>query len=343
VRHDVAIIGAGPAGAAAAITLRRRYPGLSVTLFEGTRFDAPRVGEILSPAATGVLEHLGVLDAFNLVGFRPVHGSAVSWGSPMLVESAHLFTFHGPGWHLDRARFDALLAHEAERRGVDLRWGERVSKAPPAARFVIDATGRAASIARAAGARVVADDHLTAFVCLLSSPAGDDPRTVIEAVEDGWWYTGALDGGVRIAAFLTDADIGQELGVAKRERWRECLARTRYLLRMDAPVICGPMVRAANSQHIEPVWGDGWLATGDAALALDPLSGQGIVASLRSGIFAGYAIGDWLTRGDEVAPARYRRFVAGALANYQRTRRQYYGQEGRWPESAFWARRISAS
>jgi flavin-dependent dehydrogenase len=259
----------------------------------------------------------------------------------MLVESAHLFTFHGPGWHLDRARFDALLAREAERHGVELRCGERVPEAP-AARFVIDATGRPASIARAAGARVVSSDRLTAFVCVLSSPPGDDPRTVIEAVEDGWWYTGALDRGMRIAAFLTDADVARELGVTERERWRECLVRTHHLSRTNARVICGPMVRAANSQHAEPVCGDGWLAAGDAAMALDPLSGQGIVASLRSGIFAGYAVGDRLTRGDEAALARYQRFVAVSLADYQGIWRRYYRQERRWPERAFWERRVSA-
>jgi flavin-dependent dehydrogenase len=316
VSWDVAIVGAGPAGAAAAITLRRRYPELSVALFEATRYDSPRLGEILSPAARAVLDQLGVLDSFEREGFRRVHGSAVSWGAPILAESAHLFTFHGPGWHLDRARFDAFLAREAERCGLELRCGERVTGAPDA-RFVIDTTGRTASIARAAGARVVADDHLTAFVCWLQSPEDDDPRTVIERVEGGWWYTAALDNGKRVAAFLSETR-------SDPARWHEYLARTRYVSRYGGEVLSGPTVRAANSQHLEPVCGDGWLAAGDAAMALDPLSGQGIVAALRCGIFAGYATGDWLMRRDENALARYRRFIAVALESYQRVRGRYY-------------------
>jgi flavin-dependent dehydrogenase len=199
---------------------------------------------------------------------------------------------------------------------VELNCGKRVTGAPDA-RFVIDATGRTAAIARAAGARVVADDHLTAFVCWLESREDDDPRTVVEKVDEGWWYTAALDGGTRVAAFLSETRC-------EPARWHEYLTRTRYVSRYRGRVLAGPTVRAANSQHLEPVCGSDWLAAGDAAMALDPLSGQGIVAALRCGIFAGYAAGDWLSRRNKAALVRYRRFIAVALKNYQRVRRRYY-------------------
>jgi flavin-dependent dehydrogenase len=155
---------------------------------------------------------------------------------------------------------------------------------------------------------------------LIQSPEDDDPRTVIERVEGGWWHTAALDGGKRIAAFLSETR-------SEPARWHEYLARTRYVSRYSGVVLSGPTVRAANSQHLEPVCGDGWLAAGDAAMALDPLSGQGIVAALRCGIFAGYAAGDWLVRRDENALARYQRFIAVALENYQCVRRRYYDSD----------------
>jgi flavin-dependent dehydrogenase len=136
--------------------------------------------------------------------------------------------------------------------------------------------------------------------------------------------------------FLTDAAIGRELRVGERGRWLDRLERTRYLSRWSEPVICGPLVRAANSQHLDRVCGRDWLAAGDAAMALDPLAGQGIVAALRSGIFAGYAAGDWLTCGDKQALARYRRFMGVALASHRRARRRYYSLERRWPERPFW-------
>ena len=43
--HDVVILGGGPAGAAAALSLRRHAPSLSVALVEQSNYDAPRVGE----------------------------------------------------------------------------------------------------------------------------------------------------------------------------------------------------------------------------------------------------------------------------------------------------------
>jgi flavin-dependent dehydrogenase len=352
-RYDIAIAGAGPAGSAAAIALRRRYPAISVVLLEGSQFDAPRVGEILSPAAAALLAELGVADAFERQAFRRVYGAAVSWGRPVLAESPHLFTFHGPGWHLDRTRFDALLAREAERSGAELRCGARVGgveRGPEGwrlqfgnetveARFAIDATGRTAAIARGAGARVVGSDRLTAFSCFLTAALGDDPLTTIEAVEDGWWYGGALDDGTRVVAFLTDADIGRALDLAKRECWLNQLRRTRFLRRVEGPILHGPIVRSAMSHHVEPVCGSDWLAAGEAAMALDPLSGQGIVAALRSGIFAAYAAGDWLSRGDDVGLARCRRLAECTRTQYDRARTAYYAEERRWTDREFWRRR----
>jgi flavin-dependent dehydrogenase len=57
------------------------------------------------------------------------------------------------------------------------------------------------------------------------------------------------------------------------------------------------------------VAGDSWLAVGDAASTFDPLSSQGIVKVLRSGVCASYAIADPLTGGIDPGLAGYRRNV----------------------------------
>ena len=54
----VAIVGAGPAGAALAILLARR--GASVTLFDDDRRPALLVGESLVPAVIPILQALGI-------------------------------------------------------------------------------------------------------------------------------------------------------------------------------------------------------------------------------------------------------------------------------------------
>src|ERR1700722_1931200 len=353
---DVAIVGGGPAGSAAAITLRDRHPSLSIGLLEASLFDEPRVGEILTAAAAPVLRHLGMMQAFERECSRPVHASAVSWGQASIVESPHLFSLHGPGWHLNRTRFDALLADQAEQCGVTVRRGCRAvsleneggewrfqfaSGETATCRFMIDATGRNASASRNTGAQIIAMDHLVGFICFFDSPKEEDPRTLIESVDYGWWYSGALQDGLRIVACMTDADIGRDLTLSDRASWLDRLSKTVHIAgAVGKDSVAGrPVVRSAASQYLNKVCGQNWIAAGVAALALDPLSGQGILAALRSGIFAAYAAGDFLEGGDNSGLSRYQNFIGRTREGYLQARRRYYSQEQRWPHSTFWQRR----
>ena len=83
-----------------------------------------------------------------------------------------------------------------------------------------------------------------------------------------------------------------------------------------------------------------WLAVGDAAATVDPLSSQGILKALRGGIFASYAIGDRL-RGDTGALARYARWVAAEHDGDGVARATVYGRERRWADAPFWRRRLT--
>lgn len=355
---DVAIVGGGPAGCAAGLSLRAHAPALCVALVEASAYDSPRIGETLPPLARRLLEHLGVWDAFRRQGHREVHGTAAAWGSAVPEERDFLFTAQGNGWHLDRAAFDALLADEAERRGVAVLQQTRVRRVRRdgslwtlktgaedslTARFLVDATGSSAAFARRCGARFVASDRLAGFARLFEEEEAHDPRTLVEAFADGWWYTAGLPGGLRIAACLTDADLARRLRLGEPVHWNRQLESTqqiRELLQGARPQ--GPVVvRAAQSRRLEPAAGDGWLAVGDAASLFDPLSSQGILKGLRSGIFASYAIGDLLVKGDARGLTRYDRYVREELASYSRVRARYYAEERRWPESPFWRRRQS--
>ena len=83
------------------------------------------------------------------------------------------------------------------------------------------------------------------------------------------------------------------------------------------------------------------LCVGDASSCFDPVSGQGILKALRSGIFASYAIGDRLVRNDAKGLARYQKFIADEFAGYRETLREYYAQEQRFADRLFWRRRIA--
>jgi flavin-dependent dehydrogenase len=353
---DVLIAGGGPGGAAAALVLARA--GRQVLLLDATPPDPARlkVGESLPPAARPLLRDLGLLDGLEAEGHLRSSGTSSAWGSSQAVATDFVFDPNGSGWHLDRPRFDRLLRLAAGAAGAEVRegvavrvsarsdggWrldlgeGEEVS-----ARTLVDATGRRASVARALGARRVRCDRLVGLVGTCSARAGDlDARTLVEAVPEGWWYTALVPGERRVVAFMTDADL-VPVGPRTPAGFRALLARTEHVAPLVGEAAIEPQTEAAHGSRLEPATGDGWLAVGDAALAFDPLSSQGIMTALYTGMVGAQAL-DALLDGDGAALESYGERLTAIAASYQRNLLQAYAGESRWPEHPFWARRRNA-
>src|SRR5215213_7602312 len=118
MRVDVLIIGGGPSGAAAAITLARA--GLKVALVERTAYNTVRVGETLPPEICAPLVQLGVWERFMSAGHQQTPGIVSCWGSSQPQENDFIFNPYGCGWHIDRAQFDRMLAMAACECGAHL-------------------------------------------------------------------------------------------------------------------------------------------------------------------------------------------------------------------------------
>lgn len=356
---DVLVVGGGPAGLAVALALRRQGD-LSVALVERTAYDSPRVGETLSPGARPLLEALGLWSAFESDGHLPAYGTAAAWGSPELSGRDFLMTPFGTGWNLDRRRFDARLAEQAEARdtrvlrGTHLAGLERdgdgwraelqgAENGALRARFVVDATGKSARVARRAGAELHFLDHQVAVVGTIELPEDVviESATVVEACEYGWWYSVRVPGPALVVALLTDGDLVRSHGFHEADAW---LAAARSLPHTGARVAAGrlaspPRQVAAHSARLDHATGPGWLATGDAACCHDPLSGSGIVRGLDSGIRAARAVHDHLHRGHATAFADYEAYLDQAFDRYAATRTAYYQKEARWADAPYWHRR----
>jgi flavin-dependent dehydrogenase len=357
---DVAVVGGGPAGAAAAIRLARA--GLRVAVIAADDGDADKIGESLAPSARMVLERIGLWEQHRAAGHRPCYANRSSWGGDEIDSYDFLRDPHGHGWHLDRRRFETMLADEATRAGC--RWlsrtrveslarsrdGWRVgitTAALPtdiAGRFVIDATGRSSRIARSQGARRVFHDHLVALTAFLT-PDGEpviDGATLIEAVADGWWYSAGLPDGRLVCAFMTDPDLLRRSGGAGPAAWMERLARSHHTrTRVEAGghrLAVSPAVASAASAILDPLAGAGWVAAGDAAAAYDPLSSHGIATALATGWDAAATVLATLD-GDPEAADAYGHRVRRGFAGYLDARAAYYELEERWPDAPFWQRR----
>jgi flavin-dependent dehydrogenase len=362
---DVVVLGGGPAGAAAAMILARA--GHSVVVIETSQYERARIGETLPPAAKPLLVRLAVWEPFLAAGHLPSPGVLSVWGDDEPYETHFIFNPYGQGWHLDRQRFDAMLARAARQASARLYCGAQVTSCLPLAgdrwevsftagvassrrqhrlhaRFLIDATGRTAALARRQGAKRLNADRLVGLAAMLAARSRKsgrsdeecDSRTLVEACADGWWYSALLPGGRLMAVYMTDADLLRRRRGTWHALWQERLRQTTYTQRRLGAfdLRAAPRVVAAASSRLDCVSGPGWLAVGDAAMAFDPLSSQGLMRALASGIRAGEAL-----NGRLAATREYDIRANDVFRNYMRQRAVYYGREQRWPQSDFWRRR----
>ena len=351
---DVLIAGAGPAGCATAISLAQFAPALRVVLADAAPPEHLRIGEAVPPPIKPILEHLGLWQRFATDGHCSSYRTLSAWGSAQLASNEFLLHPHQVGWRLDRARFDAMLRQAAIERGALYvparvtgaargpdRWSVACGGGTHTARMLVDATGRATAVARLHGLRPAREDRLVGCFVHFEDAGGGHAEVLLETFPDGWWYSAVVPGGRRVVACMSDADLIGRLRLADLDRWTEALGQTRHvaaLLRQSRP-LGRPRLRAAGSQILSGAAASALIAVGDAASCFDPISGQGILKALRSGIFASYAIADGLCRHDPAGMRRYGRFVKAEFAAYRTTLRDYYALEQRWPAHPFWHRR----
>src|SRR5262249_39649411 len=122
---EVVVVGGGPAGTAAAIALTRI--GRPVLMVERSRYDRERIGETLPPSARIPLARLDVWDRFMRQAHTPSPATISAWGRDDIDENHFIGNPYGHGWHLDRRRFDGMLASIARTCGARVALESRVT------------------------------------------------------------------------------------------------------------------------------------------------------------------------------------------------------------------------
>jgi flavin-dependent dehydrogenase len=359
----VVIAGGGPAGSAAALTLARA--GRRVLLVDESAGGTDRIGEALPPSARPLLRDLGVLGRVQADGHLPCYGNVSAWGSDTPECDDFLLHPYGHGWHLDRARFDAAMRRTAEEAGAEVLSGARLTVAgrdeagvwraglmrsgargAVRCRLLIDATGRRGAVARRVGATRHRQCALIAIHARFRPPTGEvdrDSRTLVEAAPDGWWYAALVPSGERVVAYFTDADLADRAALLKPEGFLAGLDGSRLireaLTTHGSTLADRPRITDAAGARLDRFAGPGWLAVGDSALSFDPLSSQGLLTALYTGLRAGQAA-DRLLDGDDGPVAEYARRLDAIHDAYRRHRAAYYAAERRWADRVFWLRRV---
>jgi flavin-dependent dehydrogenase len=357
---DVVILGAGPAGCAAAILLRQRAH--SVAILERERQPAFKVGEHLRPEALAELDALDLPARGRSRYLRQSPGIRVAWGSAEIRERDYLFDPRGAGGNVSRRELECALACRAAEAGALLLRGAtrldverdadgswRVTSSAVSdfsclrARWLIDATGRRAWLARRLGSARERIDRLVALAGRLRvrRVPPDADRLLVESSPDGWWYSVVLPDGAMNAVYLTDADLIRQLDRDASRAWRQALERTVHTQRRIS-VGCPEVdvsVHAAETTLLTRLWGPGWVAAGDAAWTSDPLGGLGVSEAFRSARSVVLALDAALRLEDTQRFDSYARDVNARFDALLAARYETYRQDIRWTDRPFWQRR----
>lgn len=321
--YDLAIVGAGPAGAAAALTACRTAPTARVVLLDRATFprDKP-CGDAVSPDAVAELAKLGATDA--VAGETPV--DRLRLRSPAGIEVAD--TPPAIGYVVPRTVFDARLVRAAVSAGAELRRAtvrgitvERDTVAVTTAtdvvraRVVIGADGANSVVRRSLTVPASTPRH-TGVAVRAYAPAAPGPPELLLAWEQAtvlaYAWSFPIDG--------TRTNIGY--GVFGTD---EPPSRRGLVERMEALLPQGRDADPATVRgHRLPLSSGGVrlgagrvLLAGDAASLINPITGEGIYYALLSGRLAA-----WAALREPGTPLRaYRATVRTALGGHVRSTR----------------------
>lgn len=303
---DVIVIGAGPAGCAAAIVLAEA--GRSVVLIDRPIGARPALAESIPPSARRILTELGVDQAVASAGFQPWRGNSVWWAdAPPRVEQ---FAPDTVGFQVDRHRFDRVLRDAAARAGAQIISGTVRSAVPPlitmevdgetkqaTAPWILDCSGRAGVLARQE-LREMEGSHRTVALAGVWRPTAPwplaiDGHTLVASHADGWAWSVPVAGDVRYVTVMVDpARSHLTKDAPALEVYQTELTKVTPFVDLlaQAELMSGPWGADASLYGASRHAGPGFLLVGDAATFIDPLSSFGVKKALTSGWLAGIVV-----------------------------------------------------
>ncbi|MEH3021145.1 MAG: tryptophan 7-halogenase [Pseudomonas oryzihabitans] len=310
--HPLVVIGAGPAGAVVAALLRRR--GHAVLVLEAQHFPRFSIGESLLSHSLDFVEEAGMLPAVAAAGFQTKIGAAFAWGE-RYTDFDFRDTYSGgrSTFQVQRGPFDKILADDAARQGVAIRYGQRVTAVTLGENgaktlvdvldddghayrlstdFLLDASGYGRVLPRLLDLEAPSNFPLRRALFTHVEDRIDDPRfdreriliTTHPTLRDVWFWTipfsdGRTSIGV-VAAAERHAGRATDLATCLRDWVAETpsLARVLHNAVWDTPV----RELGGYAANVKRLHGPGFALLGNAAEFLDPVFSSGVTIALRS-------------------------------------------------------------
>ncbi|HTX25318.1 MAG TPA: NAD(P)/FAD-dependent oxidoreductase [Steroidobacteraceae bacterium] len=319
-RRQIVVIGAGPAGSIAAALLRRH--GRDVLVLERQRFPRFSIGESLLVHCLDFVAEAGMIEAVDCAGFQYKNGAAFSRGEQYgEFDFCDSFT---PGrvstYEVERAPFDKLLADEAQRQGVEIRYETEIvavqcgrGRAEVTARaaggscagdggavieadFVLDASGFGRTLPRLLGlerpsafpVRHAMFTHVADHI----SGEGFDRNKILITVHpqhrDVWYWLIPFSGGRASIGVVARKEFFAGYRGSVSERLRGIVNEDRRLARLLAQAEWDTPAREIGgySANVTAMHGPGFALLGNAAEFLDPVFSSGVTIAMRSASMA---------------------------------------------------------
>ncbi|GAB4264816.1 MAG: NAD(P)/FAD-dependent oxidoreductase [Methylomicrobium sp.] len=312
----VVIIGAGPAGSIAAALLNNQ--GYRTTILEKEVFPRFSIGESLLPQCMEFIEQAGMLDAVRKAGFQFKDGAAF-WFRDRHCEFwfADQFTSgFDSTYQVQRDRFDALLAAEAERMGAEIRWRHEVEAADfggdqpvltvsdrnsgeryrLTADFVLDASGFGRVLPRLLDLEKPSGFPVRQAVFTHIEDRIDDPsydrnkiRIVVHPeLTDVWYWLIPFSNGrcslgvVGEAAVFNTSECAPQAVLARFVNEEPGLSELLKNAVFDTPV----NTIGGYSANVKSLYGNGYALLGNAGEFLDPVFSSGVTIAMKSASLA---------------------------------------------------------
>ncbi len=308
---DVAVIGGGPAGAAASRLLASW--GRRVVLINRSATPRP-LGESIPPSCIKLFDQIGIRQRVDDAGFIRATGNTVQWGGK--ERSVESFELGQLGYQVARDAFDDVLLAASEGVGTIVRrdstvvdvareqaggWAVHVSEPAGSAtiqtQWVLDCSGRAGVVARRDLRRPMRAARTIAVVGIWERgegwPGVDPTHTLVESYDEGWAWSVPISSSRRYVTVMLDPSITT---LATRTNlvatYLAELRRTTMLSELveGATLTDSPWGCDASPYSAVRVDDEQLLLVGDAGSFVDPLSSFGIKKALASAWLAAVVV-----------------------------------------------------
>ena len=353
--YDAIIIGGGPTGATAALSLARL--GRRALVLEKVVHPRFHVGESFLPAVFNLLKSLGLIEALRELPHIKKFGAEFAMGNSihyLEIDFAEGFCEDGETFNIERCHFDAMLLREAGKAGAEVREGVGVKQILSLkdgdvqvqtdagifrGRYLLDASGQATVVPRHLKTRVQDDTphaqkaayfgHFENVYRMSGRQAG---YLTVVMMDEGWFWLIPITETRTSIGMVIDPDIArqvsreQNIPADRMLAWGishcpEMRKRTK-----DAVFPATNNVAADFSYRCKPYAGEGYFLIGDSAAFLDPIFSTGVGIGMMDAIEVAKHV-DEIIAG-KISPGRARKqYIAHhtrATEVFFKFIRQYY-------------------